>query len=124
MNDHDFLGELRSKVEREIDHYVYEVHEGALGTPWGEDKVSAELKKMRESLIEPYWTDVQFPVTEVGNQPALSNTRKCVVVADDGQGWLLLWDPIGPEFVLAWLSDTLPRTFGICGNAVECFLAR
>ena len=124
MSDQDFLRQLRSKVEREIDQYVYEVPKVALGTPWSQEKVSAELQKMRESLIEPYWTDVQFPIADMGIQPALSSIQRCVVVADDGDGWLLVWDPTGVQFALARLSEGLPRTFGICGDAVGCFLAR
>jgi hypothetical protein len=126
MEDQSLFEELRTRVEREIDQYVYlyRVPEGCLGTPLSEEWISAALKEMREALINPYWTQVEFPVTPADVSLVQSKTRKCVAVADDGQGWLLLWDPVEEEFLLAWLSDTFLRTFGIRGDAVGCFLAR
>jgi hypothetical protein len=124
MDDQALFEELRARIRREIDQYVYSVPEGSLGTPLSEEWVSAALREMREALINPYWTQVEFPVSSAQAPLGEPKTRSCVAVADDGQGWLLLWDPLAEEFVLAWLSDTFPRTFGIRGDAVGCFLAR
>jgi hypothetical protein len=48
------LGELRRRVEREIDTYVYEVPAGAIGNPWPQSKVEAGLQAFRDALVDPY----------------------------------------------------------------------
>ena len=48
--------------------------------------------------------------------------RQCVLVAADGEGFELYYDPADEEFVLA-MGDP-PRTIGVRGDAVGCFMAR
>jgi hypothetical protein len=50
--------------------------------------------------------------------------RKCVVVADDAKGTLLLFDPVEESFVLAERGGAGLTTFGARGDAVGCFRAR
>jgi hypothetical protein len=45
------------------------------------------------------------------------------VVADDGNGTLLAFDPVDEEFVLLQMGKESLMSFGVRGDAVGCFLA-
>jgi hypothetical protein len=109
------LSELRQTVEREIDEYVYEVPDGARGNPWSTDKVKRELNAFREALVEPYWADV------VDDE---KQKKGCVVVADDGRSYLLVFEPEQGMFMLVMRKAGDLISFGVDGDAVGCFLAR
>jgi hypothetical protein len=49
--------------------------------------------------------------------------RRCAVVADDGNGTLLAFDPDDEEFVLIQMGKESLESFGVRGDAVGCFLA-
>ncbi|MFI5089497.1 MAG: hypothetical protein ACHP7P_05525 [Terriglobales bacterium] len=124
LSDAEFLSSLRRAVEKEIDAYVYECPDGAIGNPLSDEAVAKGLAEMRASLVEPYKVEVALRDTfeQVGmEQPP---RRDCAVVADDRRGMLLLFDPVEDEFVLAQRVDTGLSTFGVRGDAVGCFLAR
>jgi hypothetical protein len=109
------LAELRRKVELEIDEYVYELPEGAIGNPWPPDKVEEHLRAFRTALVEPYWTDVIDD----------DKQRKCcVAVADDKKGYLVVFEPDAQKFMLVMQKGNDLISFGVDGDAVGCFLAR
>ena len=118
------LSRLRQRVEKEIETYVYDFPDTAIGNPWTDAAVQQGLANFRASLVEPYWTEVEIRDTfeQIGMIEAPH--RKCVAVADDGKGMLLLFDPTEDSFVLAERGSTGLTTFGVRGDAVGCFLAR
>jgi hypothetical protein len=80
-------------------------------------------QKMRASLVDPYWANIELRDTfaQIGEETA--SVRKCAVVADDGNGILLAFDPDAEEFVLIQMGKESLESFGIRGDAVGCFLA-
>jgi hypothetical protein len=115
------LEDLRRFVESEVDSYIYEVSGESVGNPWSDQKVQTGIQRMRAALVEPYWTDVELRDTYVLPTPPLK--RRCAVVADDGRGTLLLWDPETEYFVLADRDGADLFTYNVRGDAVGCFLA-
>ena len=120
----EFLSRLRLQVEKEIATYVYQCPDDAIGKSWTDDAVKKGLAQLRASLVEPYWAEVEIRDTfdQVGRMEA--PRRKCVVVADDGERMLLMFDPVEKSFVLAERGRAGIVTFGVRGDAVGCFLAR
>jgi hypothetical protein len=87
-----------------------------------------ELAAMRASLVAPFWTQIRDRDPQCGKLVIL----KVAVVADDGEGYLVAFDPLADGgFVLA-LREPDPETArgihavscGIRGDAVGCFLSR
>jgi hypothetical protein len=81
---------------------------------------------MRQALVVPYATRVR-DVGPEGELVILSGA----VVADDGEGSLVIYDAASDEFVLAVRdgdSDPAPAvdivSCGVRGTAVDCFLSR
>ena len=120
----EYLLHLRRDVEQAIEAYVYQVPHDAIGRPWSDAAVADGLSQFRASLVEPYWATVEIRDTFDQVGIATSPQRRCAVVADDGKGMLLLFDPTENSFVLAQRGKTGLSTFGVRGDAVECFLAR
>lgn len=54
----DELQDLRRAVEHEIANYRYEVPAGCVGTPFSQDRVSADLDSLKHALVDPYWAEV------------------------------------------------------------------
>jgi hypothetical protein len=118
------LSRLRQRVEKEIETYVYDFPDNAIGNPWSDAAIQQGLAKFRASLVEPYWSEVEIRDTFEQVGMTAGPRRKCAVVADDGKGMLLLFDPAEDSFVLAERRSTGLTTFGVRGDAVGCFLAR
>lgn len=117
------LGSHKVEVERQIDAYVYSLHEGAIGNAWPEAKVTEKLTRMRAALVEPYPIDVRLKDTVAQIEDAVSIIRRCIVVADDGAGTRLVFDNDAGEYMLAVLSGDAVESIGVRGDAVGCFLA-
>jgi hypothetical protein len=117
------LSRLRQRVEKEIETYVYDFPDTAIGNPWTDAAVQQGLAKFRASLVEPYWIEVEIRDTFEQVGMIEGPRRKCAAVADDGKGMLLLFDPTEDSFVLAESGSTGFTTFGVRGDAVGCFLA-
>lgn len=115
---------LRQRVENEIETYVYDFPDTAIGKPWSDAKIQEGLEEFRACLIEPYWAEVEIRDTFEQCGMAVAPRRTCAVVADDGKGILLMFDPFEHSFVLAERGKTGLITFGVRGDAVGCFLAR
>jgi hypothetical protein len=79
---------------------------------------------MRSALVAPYWTEVDIRDTFEQVSSDVSPCRSCAVVADNGHGTLLLFDPTGNDFLLAVRSGDGLRSIGVRGDAVGCFMAR
>jgi hypothetical protein len=109
------LIELRQQVEREIDEYVYLVPEGSVGSPWTAGKVEQHLRAFRSALVEPYWAQIIDDDKQ---------TKRCVVIADEKKGTLLVFEPEAQRFMLAMQKVSGLISFGVDGDAVGCFLAR
>jgi hypothetical protein len=78
---------------------------------------------MRSALVDPYVVDVvRRGVVAAVETPKIS--KQCIVVADDGRGTLLAYDPLADEFLLAAEGASGLVDFGVSGDAVGCFLAR
>jgi hypothetical protein len=122
-NESDELKSLKARVKAEIDGYVYSLPENAIGNPWPSDKVAGHLDALKRALVEPYWTEVEtrdtFEQVKLNEGPR----RRCVVVADNRAGYLLLWDPDCHDFFLAQKVNGALRSFGVRGDAVGCFFA-
>jgi hypothetical protein len=118
------LSRLRQRVEKEIETYVYDLPDNAIGNPWSDAAIQQGLATFRASLIEPYWTEVEIRDTFAQVGMIAGPRRKCAAVADDGKGILLLFDPAEDSFVLAERGGTGLTTFGVRGDSVGCFLAR
>jgi hypothetical protein len=119
-----FLSRLRREVEYEIDNYVYEVPDDAIGKPTAEAAIAEGLAQMRSSLVEPYWAEVQIRDTFEQIGMSVVARHRCAVVADDRKGFLLTFDLAEGSFLLAQRGETGLITFGVRGDAVGCFLAR
>jgi hypothetical protein len=115
---------LRALVTKQIDTYAYVLPDSAIGNPWSQASVEKALAEFRASLVDPYWADAEIRDTFDQVRMAEGPRRKCAVVADDGKGKFLLFDPVEDSFVLAELGKTGLMTFGVRGDAVGCFLAR
>jgi len=124
VSEREYLSGLRREVERNIDTYVYRVPEGAVGNPMSDAAIADGLAQMRALVVDPYWVEVE--VRDTFEQITMTDPprRACAVVADDGGGILLLYDPVEKSFVLAKREDSGLSTFGVRGDAVGCFLAR
>ncbi len=118
------LKTLRRVVENEIQNYRYSPSAHALGTPWAKDRVDAELVAKRSALVPPYWAEIELRDTceQIAAEPALS--RKCVVVADDLHGTVLVFDPVENEFMLAERHKDELLSIGVRGDAVGCFMSQ
>jgi hypothetical protein len=117
MPDDDLnLGDLERAVVDELDSYRYEVPEGLLGRPASDEWVERQLAELRSALVKPEWRVVLM------NDSGESEARRCVLVADDGKGHGLYYDPTEQDFVLA--AGDPPETLGVRGDPVGCFMAR
>jgi len=114
---------LRRFVESEIDSYVYQVPDGALGRACSAEWVAGQIAEMRASLVKPEWVQVELRDTEQQLKAEFPVMRPCVRVARDQKGYELYYDPEAGEFVLAF-AGTPPQTFNVRGDAVGCFMAR
>ena len=127
------LEEVRRFVESEIESYRYEVPEGALGRPFPVEWVERQLTEMRAALVEPEWREVMTDDTEAQRMApgfAVREPRRCILVADDRDGFQLYYDPLEGDFTLAQSGGGIPgsrgrpETIGVRGDAVGCFMAR
>lgn len=109
------LIEIRQQVEREIDEYAYAVPEESAGKAWSADKVGQNLRAFRSALVQPYWTQIVDDDKQ---------TKRCVVIADEKKGTLLVFEPDAQKFMLAMQKESGLISFGVDGDAVGCFLAR
>jgi hypothetical protein len=122
--DVDFDG-LRQQIVREIDSYVYAVPPDAIGDPCPEDKVQAQLDQLRQSLVSPYLQSMTLRDTTDQITAIPPNSAEYIVVADDGEFYLVFYDPQSREFGLAQpVPDDLPVTIGVRGDVVGVFMAR
>jgi hypothetical protein len=121
--------QLASIVRTELESYAPpQLRPGALGEPLPASWFETKLAEMRRSLVDPYWTDIRDEDSASRKLVVL----KVAVVADDGAGSLVAFDPRGEgEFVLAQ-RDADPDaargvgivSCGVRGDVVGCFLAR
>jgi len=121
--DRDFFQRLRHEIDQQISGYVYEVPPGAVGTPLPADQIRSDLEAMRLCLVEPRWEEVEIRNTADEIRNDVGHTQKCVTLAEDGS-YVLIFDPIGEEFHLAWRHESGLGTWGVRGDAVGCFIAR
>lgn len=78
---------------------------------------------MRLCLVEPHWEEVNISNTPQEARTGEGVRRMCVTMAED-EGYVLVFDPLDEEYHLAWRSSRGMGTWGVRGDAVECFLAR
>jgi hypothetical protein len=122
MNSSFSLSSLKKRVEEALNTYVYSVPPGALGTPWSSSRVEESLSLMRRSLVEPYVVEVTMEQPFMG--PGIHEIRRCAVVADANDGYLLVFDAATNEFLLAQSFNDSIHSIGVRGDAVGCFMAR
>ena len=118
----EFLQRLRRALDRQIADYVYEVPESAIGNPLPAQMVAKYLDSMRQCLVEPHWEEVNICTPEESVRGTRVK-RKCVTMAEENS-YVLIFDPLGEEYHLAWRGPDGLGTWGIRGNGVECFIAR
>jgi hypothetical protein len=123
--ENDLFARLRREVELEISGYVYEVPPGAVGTPFSPKEIQDHLSLMRLCLVDPHWEEVEVRDTFEQIQTDVGPSRKCITIAEDESGYVLMFDPLENSYVLAYRNKERGLgTFGIRGDAVGCFLAR
>jgi hypothetical protein len=104
------LDQLHRTVSDEIDSYVYPYSGLEIGNPKSNEWITDQLREMRSALVKPYWANV-------GNEP-------CVIVADDGRGFYLAYNPRAKEYFLVMIRGKRLIDIGVYGDAVGCFMAR
>ncbi len=119
--DKDLFQRLRHELENEISGYAYADPEGAIGTPLSADHIRNDLNTMRLCLVEPHWEQVNIRNSLLGEKGSVK--RMCVTMAED-EGYVLVFDPVDEQYHLAWRGEQGLGTWGICGDGVECFIAR
>jgi hypothetical protein len=119
--------DLLRKVQVELDAYeVPEPHPEVIGSPLPLSWFTGRLAKMRTALVMPRAAKIRDCVKGIGELFIVD----VVIVADDGQGTIIAYDPQADTFVLA-TTDPDPDQIrgvdavscGIRGSAVDCFLA-
>jgi hypothetical protein len=118
------LRELRQRVESAIEHYHYPTSANTVGAPWTRPRIEAKLAVTRTAVLDPYWVDVEFRDTHEQIDAESKEVRMCAVVADDGNGTVLAFDPTDNEFLLAIRCEDDLVTIGVRGDAVGCFMSR
>lgn len=112
------------RVAQDIAAYqVPTVHEG-VGLPLGADWHHRQLAALKAALVAPYAAQMR---DERDGQLAVLSVQ---VVADDGEGTVVVFDPKADEFVLA-VSDPDPVpsrnvnlvSCGVRGKVVGCFMS-
>lgn len=116
--------ELRRAIENDINGYEYVVPSGAISNPIPSDRVATELAAMRSALVAPYWAEVEIRDAFEQVSSDAGPYQRCAVVADDGCGSLLVFDPMQGDFFLAVPHEGGLRSIGVRGDAVGCFMAR
>lgn len=110
---------------KELESYVYEVPQSALGNPWPEEKVESQLSQLRSSLVEPYLEKMELRDTyeQIGMKDPES--QELWVVADDNDRYKVFYDASAEEFGLATYTESeTPITIGVRGDFVGTFMAR
>lgn len=119
------LKSLRELVDKEVTRYEYSNPCPSVGIPWTDERVAAELRQMKAAVVSPYWAEVELRESweDIHAEPA--TVRKCAVVADDGRGSLVVFDPTNEDlFLLVVRNDQTLVGFGVRGDLVGCFFAR
>jgi hypothetical protein len=82
--DNDFFQQLRRELDHQISGYVYEVPEGAIGSPLPAEQVRGYLNSMRLCLVEARWEEVNICNTSEESWSGVGVKRMCVTMAEDG----------------------------------------
>lgn len=123
------LAQLADDVRDGLAAYeIPERHPDALGTPLSPEWYKGRLAEMRAALVNPRWIRMRDQDAKSGLLVILD----VVLVADDGDGSLVVFDPQADgEFALAVRDpdQVLSRginvvSCGVRGDAVGCFLSR
>jgi hypothetical protein len=114
MND---FAALAQHVQNEVEDFEAPTSPGPrFGKNFKEEWYSEQRDVMRRALVEPYSADA---VDEC------STTRSVIVVAEDGCGNVVVFDPCEDgEFALALRTAPSLILAGPRGDVVGCFLAR
>ena len=120
------LAELRKFVEAEIDSYVYEVPEGAIGNRMSDEWVQTQLIEAKESVVEPYvekmWLQDTYEQIKDKDNKII---QELLVVADDKKDFIVFYDQENKEFGLANSTcSEIKVTIGVRGDFIGCFMAR
>ena len=117
--------ELRQFCENELESYVYDVPESAIGNPWPKEKVDAQLNQLRSSIVDPYLENMELRDTYEQMKKKEPEYMQLWVVADDRDGYKVFYDPSAEEFGLAtYARGEIPITIGVRGDFVGTFMAR
>jgi hypothetical protein len=105
---------LAARVREELEGYAVPVRDPrALGTALPPEWFAENLSKMRESLVAPYKLRLEWAARDV------------FVVADDGDGSLVAYDPCEEgEFALLLRENDQIYDCHVRGDVVGCFLSR
>jgi hypothetical protein len=120
----DLFARLRREVELQISGYRHKVSARPVGTPFSLEEINQHLSLMRRCLVDPRWEEVEIRDSFEQIQANAGLMRKCVTIAEDNHGYVLMFDPIDKSYLLAYRNGSRLGTFGVRGDAVESFLAR
>jgi hypothetical protein len=121
--------QLRQAVVADMDLYLAEYRPPepgtTYGTPWTKERISNELEKMRECLVDvPYLMEYLCEDFDLSTGRPMSEPRTGFVVAEDAD-YRLLFDPQVGDFVLVTGGDDCGwSSFHVRGDAPTTFLAR
>ena len=119
------LEELSRKVSAEIEDYVYGYAEDLVGRPLSPERIKTGIRELRSALVKPYWANISRRDTIEQIKSEDPTLCRRAVVAEDGKGTLLAFDPAAAEFLLARrASADILESYGVSGDAVGCFMAR
>lgn len=121
------FSELRQKVQAELNNYkTPEPHPETVGLPLPPSWFSGRLAEMRAALVMPHASKIRDCVEGTGELVIVD----VAIVADDGQGTIVAYDPAADTYVLATnypdpdtTRDVNIVACGIRGTAVDCFLS-
>jgi hypothetical protein len=122
------LREIEALVLEEVNSFELPDHSnvaGLVGVPWSREHYLEEISKMRQCLIDPYWCEVTAGSYATGALTDESQRKEFAVVArDEGDGYVLCFDPERNNYALGWISDEGHISTFMYGDAVSTFLAR
>jgi len=122
------IKELRSFCADEVANFEYSVPDLAIGDALSSNKVEAQLRDCKASLVKPYERIFELRCTFEQMKHQQPEHKIFWVVANDKDGYLVFYDTIENEFGLATYDinapDNTPTTIGVRGDFVGTFMAR
>ena len=120
--------ELQQHCVQKVAEYEYIVPESAIGLPLPAEKVEALLKEFKAAIVEPYLETIELRDTMEQMEAETPILCRVWVVADDRDGYKVIYNPNTKEFGLAQYKiddeSDIPSSINVNGDFVGTFMAR